>query len=233
MVHIKHSAEHKDRLKELTYIDFNNSFTWDYLYIDLRLEEFLEQIHFRGDIEDPIQGKIGFYGIFESVYKEYLNSDDKKYAEGAMVAQQLHYDIEYNNVFVQGLTKAEDVGVKMTKKIKRVGCSTFKEILEENRLSIVDRVTITELMTFINKGMSYEADRGYNDDMVMNCVLFSWFITTEYFTHLTDYQVKNLLYSEQQKLIEDDILPVGVFGKHADDTSFVDSTGDRWFVDKS
>jgi hypothetical protein len=74
---------------------------------------------------------------------------------------------------------------------------------------------------------------GYNDDMVMNCVLFSWFITTEYFTHLTDYQVKNLLYSEQQKLIEDDILPVGVFGKHADDTSFVDSTGDRWFVDKS
>lgn len=78
----KASKKHKDRLKELTYRDFNISFTWDYLYIDLRLEEFLEQIHFRGDIENPIQGKIGFYGIFESVYKEYLNSDDKKYAEG-------------------------------------------------------------------------------------------------------------------------------------------------------
>lgn len=78
----KASKKHKDRLKELTYEEFNDSFRWDYLYIDLRSEEFLEQIHFRGDIEDPIHGKIGFYGIFESVYKEYLYSDDKKYAEG-------------------------------------------------------------------------------------------------------------------------------------------------------
>ena len=43
--------------------------------------------------------------------------------------------------------------------------------------------------------------------MVMNLVLFSWFITTEYFYHLTDTQVKDLLYAEQQKMIEDDILP--------------------------
>ena len=153
-------------------------------------------------------------------------------AEGAMVAQQLHYDIEYDNVFVQGMTKADDIGVKMTKKIKRIGCSTLKEILEENRLSLIDRVTITELMTFINKGMSFEADKGYNDDMVMNCVLFSWFITTEFFVHLTDTKVKDLLYSEQQKLIEDDILPVGIFGKHeaiGEKRSFVDSKGDRWF----
>jgi hypothetical protein len=153
-------------------------------------------------------------------------------AEGSMVAQQLHYDIEYDNVFVQGMTKADDIGVKMTKKIKRIGCSTLKEILEENRLSLIDRVTITELMTFINKGMSFEADKGYNDDMVMNCVLFSWFITTEFFVHLTDTKVKDLLYSEQQKLIEDDILPVGIFGKHeaiGEKPSFVDSKGDRWF----
>ena len=94
-------------------------------------------------------------------------------AEGSMVASQLHYDIEYDNVFTQGMTKAEDIGVTMTKKIKRIGCSTLKEILEENRLNLIDRSTITELMTFINKGMSFEADRGYHDDMVMNCVLFS------------------------------------------------------------
>ena len=55
-------------------------------------------------------------------------------------------------------------------------------------------------MTFVTKGNSWEADRGYHDDMVMNLVLFSWFITTEYFYHLTDTQVKNLLYAEQQKV---------------------------------
>ena len=36
--------------------------------------------------------------------------------------------------------------------------------------------THIRLMTFVNKGSSFEADKGYNDDMVMNCVLFSWFV---------------------------------------------------------
>ena len=147
-----------------------------------------------------------------------------------MVATQLHYDIEYPNVFVQGMTKAEDIGITMSRKIKRVGCSTLKELLEENRLVVVDRPTITELMTFVNKGSSFEADRGYHDDMVMNCVLFAWFVTTEFFTHLTDTAVKDLLYAEQQKMIEDDLLPAGVFGEQNTD-SFVDSEGTLWSVD--
>ena len=150
-------------------------------------------------------------------------------AEGSMVATQLHYDIEYPNVFVQGMTKSTDIGITMSRKIKRVGCSTLKELLEENRLTVVDRHTITELMTYVNKGSSFEADRGYHDDMVMNCVLFSWFVTTDFFTNLTDTAVKDLLYAEQQKLIEDDMLPAGVFGEQKDDESFVDSTGTRWY----
>ena len=40
----------------------------------------------------------------------------------------------------------------MSRKIKRIGCSTLKELLEENRLSLNDRHTITELMTFVHKG---------------------------------------------------------------------------------
>jgi len=152
-------------------------------------------------------------------------------AEGSMVATQLHYDIEYDNVFKQGATKAEDIGITMNKKIKRIGCSTLKEITEENRLEIVDSNTITEMMTFVNKGNSYEADRGFFDDCVMNCVLFAWFLTTDYFTLLTDKVAKNLLYAEQQKLIEDDLLPAGILGDQTgSEETFVDATGDRWFL---
>ena len=152
--------------------------------------------------------------------------------EGSIVASQLHYDLEYPNVFVQGQLKAEDIGVTMSRKIKRIGCSTLKELLEEDRLQLLDRWTITELMTFVNKGRSFEADRGYHDDMVMTCVLFSWFVTTDYFYHLTNYQVKELLYSEQQKLIEEDMLPAGIFGdRTVEEESFVDNNGDRWFND--
>ena len=149
-------------------------------------------------------------------------------AEGGIVATQLHYDIEYPNVFTQGQLKAEDIGITMNRRIKRIGCSTLKELMEENRLSVVDRDTITELMTFVTKGNTFEADKGYHDDMVMNLVLFSWFITTEYFYHLTDTEVKNLLYAEQQKQIEDDMLPAGVFGQQREET-FVDNEGTRWY----
>ena len=111
----------------------------------------------------------------------------------------------------------------------------MKELLEENRLTLVDRYAITELMTFINKGMSFEADKGYHDDMVMNIVLFSWFVTTEYFTYMTNHAVKDLLYAEQQKLIEEDLLPAGIFStgnQLVEKESFVEG-GDRWFIDNT
>lgn len=69
----------------------------------------------------------------------------------------------------------------------------------------------------------------------MNLVLFSWFITTDYFYNLTNFQIKELLYSEQQKLIEEDLLPAGVFGVDGrqNEESFVDSEGDRWFSNEN
>ena len=42
--------------------------------------------------------------------------------------------------------------------------------------------------------------------------------------------MKDLLYAEQQKMIEDDILPAGVFGEvKPEDSTFVDSEGTRWY----
>ncbi len=76
----KASKKHKDRLEELTYFEFNNSFNWDADNIQLKLEEFLKQINFVGDIEDPIEAKIGFYGIYESVLEE--SGWDKEYVDG-------------------------------------------------------------------------------------------------------------------------------------------------------
>ena len=53
--------------------------------------------------------------------------------------------------------------------------------------------------------------------------------TTDYFTNLTDTVVKDLLDAEQQKMIEDDMLPAGIFGQQDESESFVDKDGDRWF----
>ena len=160
--------------------------------IDVSTKPFEQVATYRDSMISPM--------LFPDIINKYVRTYNEALviiennAEGAMVANQLHYDIEYPNVFTQGLLKAEDIGVTVNRKIKRVGCSTLKELLEENRLTVVDRATITELMTFITKGNSFEADRGYHDDMVMNLVLFSWFITLQYNTTV-----------EQLKKIRDEI----------------------------
>jgi hypothetical protein len=38
-----------------------------------------------------------------------------------------------------------------------------------------------ELMSFVYKGKSYQADKGCFDDMVMTLVIFAWFTTQETF----------------------------------------------------
>ena len=149
--------------------------------------------------------------------------------QGQIVCNQLYYDIEYENVFVTSSVKSTGIGVTMTKKTKQIGCSTLKELMEEHKLQVIDKFTINELITFVSKGQSWEADGGNHDDLVMNLVLFSWFITTPFFQSLTDLELKKLLYDEQQQIIEDDLVPAGIFSKPDEDEVFVED-GDVWTV---
>ena len=45
----------------------------------------------------------------------------------------------------------------MDRKVKRMGCSSFKDIIENKKLDIVDEQTIIEISTFEAKGQSFEA----------------------------------------------------------------------------
>ena len=149
--------------------------------------------------------------------------------QGQIVCNQLFYDIEYENVFTQSSVKASGIGVTMTKKTKQIGCSTLKELMEENKLRIIDRFTINEFLTFVSKGQSWEADGGNHDDLVMNLVLFAWFITTPFFQSLTDLELKKMLYDEQQQLIEDELTPAGIFNNEDQPEVYVEG-GDVWTV---
>ena len=43
----------------------------------------------------------------------------------------------------------------------------------------------------------------------MNLVLFAWFTSTPLFVDYTDVDVKKMMYEEQMRMIEDDVLPFG------------------------
>ena len=138
---------------------------------------------------------------------------------GHIVCNAVYHEYEYENTFVESAVKAMGVGVTMTKRVKRIGCSNLKDLIEQNKLIIYDADTIQELSTFEsnNKG-SYEASGDAHDDLVMNLVLFSWFISTEFFQDQSNINLKDMLYADRIKESEDDLVPFGFISNANEDT---------------
>ena len=153
--------------------------------------------------------------------------------QGSVVCNGLYYDLEYENVFVESYVKANSVGVNMTKKVKRIGCSNIKDLVEQTKLEIVDQDTIIEMSTFVGKGTSYEASDGNHDDLMMNLVLFGWFAATPFFTEMTDIDVKSMLYADQARMIEDDMIPFGFVDTGIEEEEVREVVGgDVWITDR-
>lgn len=160
---------------------------------------------------------------------------------GQQVADILHAELEYDNILTTakdvnkqylspGFGKATQMGVRMTKQVKRQGCFTLKSLLEENKLLVFDADTISEFSTFIEKQGSWMADEGYFDDLVMSLVLFAWVTSNSYFKDLTDIDIRSKLYDNQMKQIEEELTPFGMIIDGSEEETFIDS-GDLWTVD--
>lgn len=146
--------------------------------------------------------------------------------QGAVVCNGLYHELEYENMHIESAIKANNLGVEMTKKVKRLGCSGLKSLLEAGGLEIVDHETIEELNTFEAKGTSFEASDGNHDDLVMNLVMLGYFSYTKFFSNLTDIKLREFLYEQRIKEIEDDVVPFGFIHTAADaEMEELDMTG--------
>jgi len=137
---------------------------------------------------------------------------------GQQVADILNYDLEYTNVLgssTQGRTGqvlsggGSKLGVYMSKSVKRIGCIGLKTIIENQKIILNDADLIDELRNFILKGVSYEADEGYNDDCTMCLVIFGWAIQQPYFKDITDNDIRQSLYEKELQRMEEDLVPFG------------------------
>jgi hypothetical protein len=160
------------------------------------------------------------------------------------VAHILHNELEYGNlVFVNRSTKTGQVvsggfgggktqlGVNTDKRVKRIGCFTFKSLLEEKKLLVFDADVISEISTFIQVRDSYQADDGYHDDLVMPLVLFSWLTTNPYFREMSDVNIREAMYQERIKQIEEEVVPFGFIMNGGEDELIVED-GDIWKEEK-
>lgn len=140
---------------------------------------------------------------------------------GAQVSDTLHFDFEVETLLYTesagrsgkrisgGFGSNVDKGIRTTKQVKSVGCSILKLLVEQKQLVISDFNTINELSTFSRKGVSYEAEPGCHDDLVMGLVLFAWLSTQTFFKDITDINTMMRLREKSDEEIMDDLLPFG------------------------
>ena len=163
---------------------------------------------------------------------------------GEQVANALQYDMEYDNLIMASMRgragqvlgggfsggKAQ-MGVRTTKAVKKIGCSNLKQLVEDNKLIVDDYDCINELSTFIVKGSSFEADDGCTDDLVACMFIFGWTTDQQYFKELTDHNIRQQMYKEQQDQLEQDMAPFGFVVDGLEDENIgniTDEYGTRW-----
>tara|TARA_R110000744_G_scaffold73962_4_gene147844 strand:- start:789 stop:2432 length:1644 start_codon:yes stop_codon:yes gene_type:complete len=163
---------------------------------------------------------------------------------GEQVANSMHFDMEYDNMIMASMRGRAgqilgggfsggraQLGVRTTKAVKKIGCSNLKQLIEDNKLIVEDYDAINELSTFIVKGSSFEADDGCNDDLVACMFIFGWCTDQTYFKELTNNDIREQMYRENQDQLEQDMAPFGFMINGLEDDNIgemVDEYGTRW-----
>ena len=203
--------------------------------IDITERPFKQVCTYRNNTISPL--------LFPNIIYKYANLYNEPWVvvesndQGTVVCNGLYYDLEYENLHTSSAVKANSLGIEMNRKVKRLGCSSIKDILENNKLTIVDENTILEISTFTSRGQSYEASDGNHDDLMMNLVMFGYFVSTQFFADMTDINLKQMMFEEKMKKINDDVVPFGFIDDGSDYIAEKESTYEGWhhmdtFVDR-
>jgi hypothetical protein len=163
---------------------------------------------------------------------------------GGQISDAIHFDLEYDNVLMTtqrgragqvlgtGFSgRGSQLGIRMTKQIKKIGCSNLKTIVEADKIIINDFNIIGEMSTFARRHNSWMAEEGCNDDLMTCLIIFGWLSNQTYFKELSNSDVRSKLYEEQSNIIEQDMAPFGFIdnGIETEETKpFKDEYGEMW-----
>ena len=163
---------------------------------------------------------------------------------GAQISDGLHYELEYDNILMttqKGRAgqilgamfsqRGSQLGVRMTKQIKKMGTANIKAIIESDKLIINDFNIVGEMSTFTRKNQSWQAEEGCNDDYMTCLTILGWVANQRYFKEMTDRNIRAEMYKEQEKLIEQDMAPFGFVDNGVDtpeEEPFSDEYGQVW-----
>lgn len=130
---------------------------------------------------------------------------------GVSIAKSLAMDLEYDNIICDSYV---DLGMKQTKRSKAIGCSALKDLIEKDKLIINHKGTIQELRTFSEKGLSWAAEEGFHDDLVMSLVIFGWLSTQEKFAEYAgkdEMRIASEIFRKELDEMGDEYAPVVIY----------------------
>ncbi|QJT71419.1 terminase large subunit [Vibrio phage vB_VcorM_GR28A] len=143
---------------------------------------------------------------------------------GGQAITVLWYDLEYLETIMTSNDpkrggsgtrvggKGAKPGIKTTSRVRNIGCSNLKGLIETGKLEIEDMDTIDELSTFILKNDKYQADEGCHDDCVMTLVLFSWLVKQDWFEDLYSVNVSQEMKKTASEKAIEALIPFGGTG---------------------
>jgi len=105
--------------------------------IDISSRPFKQVAVYRNNLISPL--------LFPDIIYKWATSYNQAYViiesndAGALVCQGIYHEMEYENIHMESMTKSSGIGVEMTRRTKRLGCSGFKDLMETNKLDIVTR----------------------------------------------------------------------------------------------
>ena len=167
---------------------------------------------------------------------------------GDQVASIIFYDMEYENLLMTAMRGRNgqvlghgfsggktQLGLKMAKAPKKIGCSNLKQMVESDKIIFKDFQIINELTTFVEKRDTFQAEDGCHDDLVMCMVIYAWAVAQDYFKEMTDQSVREEMYEEDKLGIENDMAPFGFIDDglgadtyHEKDSGLVWKDGDTY-----
>lgn len=154
---------------------------------------------------------------------------------GQVVADALYQDYEYEFIYFTHKDHINEgfgyPGVRTTKKVKGVGCTVVKDLVEQQQILLNDHRIIQEFGVYEQKGASYSAaDETINDDLIACLVLFGWLTKQQLFQDLTDVNIRAILAQKMEAYIDENMLPVGMFSDGLED---IESTQIQFVLDSS
>lgn len=141
---------------------------------------------------------------------------------GEEVANTIWYEYDYEHTY---FTKGNMIamrrgypGVRTTSKVKSLGCTVLKELIEKDQLTLNSHRIIEELGLFVVHKKSYATeDPKVNDDLCTSLWLLAWLTKQNEFQEMTNIHLRSVLTEKQQQFIDSTMTPYNFFQTKGND----------------